>query len=676
MGRILLVVRLAARNLRRRPAEAALLLLAITAATTVLTLGLVLRGVTDDPYQNTRQATAGPDVVASFAPDPATGQPADVAGMEALTDAPGVIDHSGPYPVVGAELEADGLTGSRRTPRGEVVGGAAGVWAVGRDPAAAAVDQPQLTQGSWVRDGGAVVEAGFADALDVREGDQITLRTRLCTFDTPTGPADCGVVNGRSFRVVGVAVTAAARPYPGVCVAPECPWVAEARRGAMEDAMAEGPPADDPPPDEAVNNEPFVEAPVEPGLVWLTEADARGLAPAEEHLSYVVNLKLADPADAPAFVNAHFSPGDIGPIMSTSAPLILESWQDIRDGHDQVMKDQGQVLQIGSRLLGLLAVASVAVLVGGRMADQTRRVGLLKAVGGTPRLVAAVLLAEYVVVALLAAAAGLAAGWLAAPLLTDPGAALLGRAGAPSLTLATAGQVTAVALGVAVIATFVPAVRAARTSTVHALADAARPPRRTPWLIAISARLPVPLLLGLRVAARRPRRVVLSTASIAVTVTGIVAVLAAHAQNNQDAQLVGGTDPGTVRMNQVLLVITVTLVALAAVNAIFVTWATALDAKHASALARALGATPQQVSTGLSVAQVLPALVGAVLGIAGGLALFAALGGGDDGVTGPPLWQLLAVVPGTVLVVAALTTIPARLGARRPTAEILQAELA
>jgi putative ABC transport system permease protein len=240
--------------------------------------------------------------------------------------------------------------------------------------------------------------------------------------------------------------------------------------------------------------------------------------------------------------------------------------------------------------------------------------------------------------------------------------------------MSTAGQVTALALGVVAIATFVPAVRAARTSTVHALADAARAPRRTPWLLAISARLPVPLLLGLRVAARRPRRVVLSVLSMAITVTGIVAVLAVHATNNQDAELVGGTDPGTVRMNQVLLVITVTLVALAAVNTIFVTWATAVDAKHSSALARALGATPQQVSSGLSAAQVLPALAGAVLGIVGGLALFAALSG--DETASPPLWQLLAVVPVTVLVVAALTTIPARLGARRPAAETLQAELA
>jgi putative ABC transport system permease protein len=206
------------------------------------------------------------------------------------------------------------------------------------------------------------------------------------------------------------------------------------------------------------------------------------------------------------------------------------------------------------------------------------------------------------------------------------------------------------------------------------LAGVARPPRRAPWLIAISARLPVSLLLGLRIAARRPRRIVLSAVSILITDTGIVAALAARATIHQDAQLVGGTDPTIDKANQVLLVITVTLAALAAVNAIFVTWATALDAKHSSALARALGATPRQVSSALSAVQVLPALAGAVLGIAGGLALFAALS--SDERADPPLWQLLAVVPLTMLVVVALTTIPARLGARRPSAQVLQAELA
>ncbi|MGI8447210.1 MAG: FtsX-like permease family protein, partial [Streptosporangiaceae bacterium] len=63
-SRIVLTGRLAARDLRHRPAQAILLLLAITAATATLTLGLALHGVTSQPYQRTRAATNGPDVVA------------------------------------------------------------------------------------------------------------------------------------------------------------------------------------------------------------------------------------------------------------------------------------------------------------------------------------------------------------------------------------------------------------------------------------------------------------------------------------------------------------------------------------------------------------------------------------------------------------------------------------
>ena len=65
MGKLVLVCRLAARDLRHRPAQAVLLLVIIAAAAAALTLGLVLRGVTDQPYQQTMAATAGPDVVAS-----------------------------------------------------------------------------------------------------------------------------------------------------------------------------------------------------------------------------------------------------------------------------------------------------------------------------------------------------------------------------------------------------------------------------------------------------------------------------------------------------------------------------------------------------------------------------------------------------------------------------------
>ena len=609
MGRVLFVCRLAVRDVRRRPASAVLLVLAIITAATTLTLALALRGVSDQPYQQTRAATAGPDIVAEVSPPQAAGgPPADQAGLAALIHASGVVAHSGPYPVTFATLQANGRK--------------AGARIEGRDQAPAAVDQPEVTHGSWIRPGQVVLERSFADELGVGAGDQVML-------------------NGRTFRVAGVAVTAASTLlYPHICFS-DCDLSTTQLARKV------------------------------PGQVWMTRADAVSLATAAEPLSYTLNLKLAHPADAEAFASAYDNTN-----TSASAPF-LRSWQSISFNAANLVRNEQRVLMIGSWLLGLLAVASVAVLVGGRMAEQTRRVGLLKAVGSTPGLVAVVLLAEHLILAVVAAAAGLLIGWLVAPLLSRPGAALLGSAGAPPVTLATIGIVVAVALAVAAIATLVPAIRAARTSTVRALADSARPPRRMGWAVAVSSRLPVPLLFGLRVAARRPRRVVLSVVSIAITGTGIVAVLLVHA--SYDASLgahAGLANPEGARLSQVLTVLSVALVTLAAVNAILITWATVLDARHNSALARALGATPQQVGAGLSAAQVLPALAGALLGIPGGIGLYSVVNKDGNPVTLPPLWWLVATVLGTAAAVAAITVVPAWLGSRRPASEILQSELA
>jgi ABC-type lipoprotein release transport system permease subunit len=586
MGRVLLICRLAVRDLRRRRAEAALMLVVITAATATLTLGLALNGVTNHPYLDTRAATAGPDVVAqSSGPAKGGGSP---AGLTALEHVPGVIGHSGPYPVASPGLRAAGHT----------VPAASGFIAEGRDQAPASIDQPKVTQGTWVRPGGVVVEPTYATELGVRTGDWITL-------------------NGRPFRVVGLAVTAA--------------W-------------------------------PSVNA---PGLIWLTRADARSLATAADPLSYMLNLKLADPATAPAFANDR----------STNS-LFLSSWSQTSNQDARGLQFEQEVLVVSSWLLGLLAIASLAVLVGGRLAEQTRRVGLLKAVGGTPKLVAAVLLTEHLVLALVAAVAGLAVGWLAVPLLSRPIDGLIGSPGAPSLTAVTVGVVVAVALAVALAATFVPAIRAARTSTVAALADAPRIPRRRGWLIAVSRKLPVPLLLGLRLAARRPRRLVLSAASITITVAMIVAVLTMWRRDHLSKVPGGLINPVHAGVSRVVLVVAVVLVVLAAVNVIFVAWATVLDARHPLAVARAIGATQEQVSAGVSVAQLLSALPGAVVGIPAGIGLVSAVSRGGSPNLLPAAWELAAVVLGTALMVAGLTAIPARTGARRPAAEILQSETA
>src|ERR1019366_1481590 len=597
MGRIVLVCRLAARDLRRHPAQALLLLLVITAAMATLTLGLILYGVTRQPYEQTRAATAGPDVVAATAgvqwiySSGSAGQSTEISASDfsrlaALPHAPGVTAHSGPYPVAWPVLRAHGIT--------------AEAMAEGRDEARAAVDQPKVIQGTWVRRGGVVVERAFADALGVHVGDHITL-------------------DGRRFRVTGVGVTAAIPVFSQVCFYGGCSWI-----------DGKGP--------------SFATSLVTPG----------------NPLTYYLNLKLKDPAAAPAFVREHQLPPGNGPPP-------LTAWQDLRDSAAALVAREQQVLVPASWLRALLAGAGVAVVAGGRMAEQEKRVGLLKAVGGTPPLAAAVLLAEHLVVALAAAATGLAAGWLAAPLLTSPGP--------PALTWSTVLVVAVAAVAVAAASTLRPALRAARTSTMAALAGTARPPQRWASLIKRSAGMPVPLLLGLRLMARQPRRGLLSTASFAVTATAIVAVLIYHTTVSQHSepswQWPGPPDPGQGRISEVLLVITVVLVILAAANAIFTTWATALDARRFLAIARALGATPQQTVAALSASQLPPALAGALIGIPAGATLYAAVAGaGPQG--NPPAWWLLAMILGMLLAVAGLTAIPARISAHRPAAEILQ----
>jgi ABC-type lipoprotein release transport system permease subunit len=598
VGKAMLVCRLTIRDLGRHRAEAVMLLLALVAATSTLTLGLLVHGGTSPSYLTTRRQTAGPDIVATSAssgPGHST-TPADLAALTKLTGAPGVIGHTGPYPVAWAKLQAHGIS--------------AGVMAEGRDAAPASIDRPKVIQGGWVRGGGVVVEQSFAQALGVRTGDRVTL-------------------NGRPFRVAGIAVTAAIPPYPNAA------WSAQWS--------------------------PFAD----PGLVWLTRADAEAMATRALPPFYILNLKLANPAGAWSFGNAQASP---------TAPGILP-WQDIEQEDVQLLLVEQRDLLTGSWLLSLLAIASLAVLVGGRMAEQTRRVGLLKAAGGTPGLVAVVFLTKYLLLALAAAAAGLATGWLTAPLLSRPGAGLLGSAGPPALGVPAAGVVVGVALAVTLIATFRPVRRAARTSTVSALADTARPPRRRAWLIALSAHLPPPLLIAMRVANRRPRRMVLNVATVAITVSGIAAVMIAHATDTQRLGTASPlTNPRTGRLDEVMLVITIMAVTLAACNILFVTWATAQDSRHTSAVTRALGATPVQVSSGLSAAQVLPALAGAILGLPGGIGLYASVSNAPAAT--PPLWWLITLILGTVVLTAGLTSVPARLASRRPVGEILQSEVA
>jgi putative ABC transport system permease protein len=626
MGKLILVLRLAVRDIRRHFAQAALLVVAIAAAAATLTMGLAMNGVTTQhPYATTRAATRGPDVTAYLT---------SISQATSLIHASGIAAWGGPYPVASATIQFDGRT--------------ADVFAEGRSTAPSGMDQPLLVSGNWVRPNGIVIQRTFADALGVSVGDKVTL-------------------NGESFVVSGIAVTAAQAPYPNLCNGTFVASTPKASQFSNACPMSSF-------------YIPFIHGLAssdEVGQIWMTHADAIGLTSQANPLTtYALNLKLTHPDDAQAFVYRRVA----ATFGSPTAPT-FSTWEGIAQEDAKLIQDGHGVIQPGALLLALLAIASVAVLMGRRLSEYARRVGLLKAVGATPSLVAATFLAENLALALLAALVGLLAGWLASPLVTQPGAALVGSAGAPPFSALTAVEVIALAVAVALAATLVPSIRAARSSTVAALNDVGRPPRRRGLLIRISGRLPVPALFGLRLVARRPRRALLSAANVAVTVTGIVTVLAFHAFADDKisgaSALTGGglSNPVVNRDEQMLAIITIMLVTLAVLNAVFTIWATVLDARRAAALMRALGARVRQVSSGLVIAQVLSALPGAIVGVPLGIALFlAAVHGGK---VAPEFWiWITATVAGTLFAMALLTMVPARIGAHQALAEALQSEAA
>jgi putative ABC transport system permease protein len=479
----------------------------------------------------------------------------------------------------------------------------------GADVTPGPVDRPLVTSGSWVRPGGVVVERGFAAALGVHVGDHVT-------------------VTGRSLPIVGTAVTAAHTIYP---------WAEMNGPG--------GGPSD------------------YSGLVWLNEPDTRALVSTHLSVTSLLNLKLRDPAATQAFV---------GSFRTSTIPVNFFTWPFIASQNSVMLKDSQPILVIGSWLLSFLAIAGVAALAAGRAAKQTRRVGLLKAIGATPGLIAAVLLAEYVTLALFADALGLTAARLAEPAIINPTASLITAATGP--TGSTIAITTVVALAVAVLTTLGPTVRALRTETVAALADTAHRPQHRARLTRLSAMLPAPLLLGLRLIARRPGRAVLHACSTTATLTMITALLMLYAQPEKGYGL-GSSTLRDLRADQgrhVLLTVTAALITLAVVNTITITWTTALEARPTMAIARTLGATPGQITAGLSTAQLLPTLPGAITGIPLGIILYLPFSVGD--VAMPPTWWLLTAALAPLLATAALTAMPARIAAHRSVAQTLSAE--
>lgn len=588
MGHLLLIWRLVARDMRRRPAEAVMFLLAVTVATASLTLGLATGDAVSTGYAQTRAATAGPDLTAiTTATDPSV-------LARRLRAAPGVGALADPVFAFDTTVRAHG-----RTAHSSVEG---------RDSSPSALDRPLVTSGTWVRPGGAVVERGFAQALGVRVGDRVTIGTR-------------------SLPVVGIAISAATPVYP---------WSDWAQGAGPSDYG---------------------------GRIWLTTADTRAAAGGTPGV-YLIHLKLTDPTAPLGWRDTVFARDRNGePWVNT------HDWQTVLETDRNMIESTRPALVIGGWLLALAAIVTLAALATVRAARDHRRAALLRAVGAGPGAVTAVLLAQYLLLTLLATAVGVAAGTLAAPHLVDPSAGLLDTVGPPD-----SGTVLAAAFLAFVVAAtgaLGPAVRTARSSTAQALADPAHMLTHHPHLNAVTAHLPTSLLLGIRLLARRPGRAVLASAGTAATTLMVTAMLTFHAELDAAPAFrrFGPIEVRTDQTGRVLLAVTLALVALSTLNTVLLGWSTAVQARRALTITRTLGATPGQVVSALCVAQLLPAVPGVAAGVPAGLGLYWFFG---THVTPPGSWLLTAalVIPAAV---GALTALPAWAHTRIPVGRALNA---
>ena len=406
-----------------------------------------------------------------------------------------------------------------------------------------------------------------------------------------------------------------------------------------------------------------------PGVAWVTRPTLERIAPDRSRWSWNQAIRLTDAAAAPAFAARAAA--------SLPAGAMIATWEDQRAEALRETQPAGIILTTYTILLLVVVFSVVAILVGARASAQHREIGLLKAVGLTPRQVTAVFALESAAIGLIAVLVGFAIGALLAPRLAAPAAeTMLGSpttAANPWHLLVAAIPVLLVLMASARSSTR----RATRFSTLQAIqagTAAPAPPSRVARTIA-RASLPIPLALGLKdLLARRHRAIRLAGA---IVVTGAAIVFALSMKASLDARTGEVTDvtdelPVLVyTLDAVLLLITgTTLVAIALLSV--------RERIRDYGVLKAIGLTPRQIASSVVGAHAAVALLAALLSIPVGIGLYVAVygiagGSSEDRVIAP--WWWLALVPiATVVMVVAATSLPARLATRIPTADALRYE--
>jgi ABC-type lipoprotein release transport system permease subunit len=473
------------------------------------------------------------------------------------------------------------------------------------------VDVPVPTEGSRLREGAIVLERSLASALHLRVGSRLR-------FAAPGGWIE--------LPVVGTAISPSQPRYPRS----------------------------------------------NPGLAWVTRGAFERIEPDRSRWTWTQAVRLTDPATAPAFASRAAA--------ASGAPgaYLVRTWEQQREEALRDTQPLTIILMAYTIVLLVVVFAVVAILVGARASAQHREIGLLKAVGLTPRQVTIAFAMESAVLGLIAVVIGFAVGAVLAPRLAAPTAETMlaspTMAASPWHLLVASCPVVLVLVASARASTR----RSTRFSVLQAIQSGAASPASRSRLARAIGRLalPLPLALGLKDLVAQPHRALRLAGAIAVTGAGIVFALSMKATldgvTGAEVDDVPNELPVLVyTLDAVLLVITATtLVAVALLSV--------RERIRDYSVLKTVGLTPRQIAWSLVGAHAALGLIAALLSIPIGiglyLAVYALVGADADDLVLAPWWWLALVPIGALPVIAAVTSLPARLATRIPSAQALRYE--
>ncbi len=411
-----------------------------------------------------------------------------------------------------------------------------------------------------------------------------------------------------------------------------------------------------------------------PGNGWVSRDALQRIQPDQSRWQWRQPVRLADPAAAPAFANAA-----IAALRAEAVPdSSVETWQHQRD--EALLDSQPIIVILGMFTILLLTVvfAVIGILTAARVSAEYREIGLLKAVGLTPRQVGMVFLLETAALGLAAVAVGFPVGAVLAPRLAAPSAQTLVTSPTIAIQPGHAALASCVVLPVLLFSSALAVRRATRSTTlavIRAASPASIPTGRFGRAIA-RAGLPLPTTVGLKDLVCRRRRSFVTAA--AVTVTGAVIVTTLQMRAALDATSAGKVSDVPKELPTMVYSLDAVLVIITGTTLVAVMMLSVREHIRDLGVLKAIGLTPAQVTSSLVSAQALLAAFAALLAIPLGIGLYLLVlmltSGTLHGAVLAPWWYA-ALVPVVVAAAVALTTsVPARLAAQVPVAKAVQYE--